>query len=55
MNSNGMNGEDTMFGINGGGRVAGEKGKEYVLVKDDGVGGGAAWGVVSNRGEGAEI
>ena len=52
MNINGMNGEDAMLGINNGGRVAGEKGKEYVLVKNDGVEGGWALGVVSNRGEG---
>lgn len=52
MNLNGMNGEDTMFDINNGGRVAGEKGKEYVLVKNDGVEGGWALGVVSNKGEG---
>ena len=52
MNLNGMNGEDAMFGNNDGGRVAGEKGKEYVLVKNDGVEGGWALGVVSNRGEG---
>lgn len=51
MNINGMNGEDAMFGNNGG-RVAGEKGKEYVLVKNDGVEGGWALGVVSNKGEG---
>lgn len=52
MNLNGMNGEDAMFGINNGGRVAGEKGKEYVLVKNDGVEGGWALGVVSSKGEG---
>lgn len=52
MNLNGMNGEDAIFGINNGGRVAGEKGKEYVLVKNDGVEGGWALGVVSNKGEG---
>ena len=52
MNLNGMNGEDAMFGNNDGGRVAGEKGKEYVLVKNDGVEGGWALGVVSNKGEG---
>ena len=52
MNLNGMNGEDAMFGINNPGRVAGEKGKEYVLVKNDGVEGGWALGVVSNKGEG---
>ncbi|KAL9026100.1 MAG: hypothetical protein Q9196_005183 [Gyalolechia fulgens] len=49
MNINGMNGEET---FHGGGRVAGEKGKEYVLVKNDGVEGGWALGVVSNKGEG---
>ncbi|KAL9102801.1 MAG: hypothetical protein Q9163_002079 [Psora crenata] len=52
MNINGMNVEGTMFGINNGGRVAGEKGKEYVLVKNEGVEGGWALGVVSNKGEG---
>ena len=52
MNLNGMNGEDAMFAMNNGGRVAGEKGKEYVLVKNDGVEGGWALGVVSNKGEG---
>lgn len=52
MNINGMNGEDAMFGVNGQGRVAGEKGREYVLVKNDGVEGGWALGVVSNMGEG---
>ena len=52
MNINGMNGEDAVFGLNDGGRVAGEKGKEYVLVKNDGVEGGWALGVVSNKGEG---
>ena len=52
MNINGMNGEDAMLGINGGGRVAGEKGREYVLVKNDGVEGGWALGVVSNKIEG---
>lgn len=52
MNINGMNGEGAMFGVNNGGRVAGEKGREYVLVKNDGVEGGWALGVVSNKGEG---
>jgi DNA excision repair protein ERCC-5 len=33
-----------------GGRIAGEKGKEYVLVKNEGVEGGWALGVVSNKG-----
>ena len=52
MNINGMNGEDAMLGINNGARVAGERGKEYVLVKNDGVEGGWALGVVSNKAEG---
>ncbi|KAI9682031.1 MAG: DNA repair protein rad2 [Caeruleum heppii] len=52
MNINGMNGEDAMFGVNGGGRIAGEKGKEYVLVKNDGVEGGWALGVVSKKDDG---
>ena len=52
MNLNGMNGEEAMFDMKNGGRVAGEKGKEYVLVKNDGVEGGWALGVVSNKGEG---
>ena len=52
MNLNGMNGEDAMASINSGGRIAGEKGKEYVLVKNDGVEGGWALGVVSNNQEG---
>lgn len=44
MNLNGMNGE--LYGV-GGGRIAGEKGREYVLVKNEGVEGGWALGVVS--------
>ncbi|PQE10441.1 hypothetical protein CJF30_00010438 [Rutstroemia sp. NJR-2017a BBW] len=49
MNLNGMNGEDKMFGVNGTGRIAGERGREYVLVKNDGVEGGWALGVVSTE------
>ena len=45
MNLNGMNG--TEFNVNG--RIAGEKGREYVLVKNDGVEGGWALGVVGNK------
>jgi DNA excision repair protein ERCC-5 len=48
MNINGA--DDMAFGINGVGRVSGEKGREYVLVKNDGVEGGWALGVVSNEG-----
>lgn len=51
MNINGMNGQDAMLGFNGSNRVAGEKGKEYVLVKNEGVEGGWALGVVSNKTE----
>lgn len=46
MNLNGMNDEL------GSGRVAGEKGKEYVLVQNEGADGGWALGVVSNKDEG---
>ncbi|KAF1981690.1 PIN domain-like protein [Aulographum hederae CBS 113979] len=48
MNLNGMN-DDI---INSGGRVAGEKGKEYVLVRNEGAEGGWALGVVGNKDEG---
>ncbi|KAF7887872.1 uncharacterized protein EAF01_011026 [Botrytis porri] len=47
MNLNGMNSEEQMFGVNGTSRIAGERGREYVLVKNDGVEGGWALGVVS--------
>ncbi|TGO74742.1 hypothetical protein BELL_0259g00040 [Botrytis elliptica] len=47
MNLNGMNAEEQMFGVNGTSRIAGERGREYVLVKNDGVEGGWALGVVS--------
>ncbi|KAF2172290.1 hypothetical protein M409DRAFT_63022 [Zasmidium cellare ATCC 36951] len=40
--------EGTEFG---GGRVAGEKGREYVLVKNDGVEGGWALGVITDEGK----
>ncbi|KAI9856099.1 MAG: DNA repair protein rad2 [Vezdaea acicularis] len=52
MNINGMNDDDAMAGMNGFGRVAGEKGREYVLVKNDGVEGGWALGVVTDKNEG---
>lgn len=45
MNLNGMNGVDTA----GGGRIAGERGREYVLVRNEGVEGGWALGVVSGE------
>jgi DNA excision repair protein ERCC-5 len=44
MNLNGMN--DDIIGL-GAGRIAGESGREYVLVKNEGVEGGWALGVVS--------
>ena len=44
MNLNGMN--DDIIGV-GRGRIAGESGREYVLVKNEGVEGGWALGVVS--------
>ncbi|KAJ9661119.1 DNA repair protein rad2 [Coniosporium apollinis] len=47
----GVTGDDGTFGVNGTSRVAGEKGREYVLVKNDGVEGGWALGVVSNNKE----
>lgn len=49
MNLNGMNSDENMFGVNGSGRIAGERGREYVLVKNDGVEGGWALGVVSTE------
>ncbi|KAL9079064.1 MAG: hypothetical protein Q9157_002032 [Trypethelium eluteriae] len=50
MNINGMV-DDSMFG---GGRVAGEKGKEYILVRNEGVEGGWALGVVSDKDQGKQ-
>lgn len=44
-----LDGDDQDWDINQGGRIAGEKGKEYMLVKNDGVDGGWALGVVSNK------
>ncbi|PLB35990.1 ssDNA endodeoxyribonuclease RAD2 [Aspergillus candidus] len=52
MNLNGMNGEDAFF--NSGQRIAGERGKEYVLVKDSTIEGGWVLGVVGNKEEGRE-
>ena len=47
MHLNGM--VDGDFLLDGGGRIAGERGKEYILVKNEGVEGGWALGVVSNK------
>ncbi|KAE8150499.1 hypothetical protein BDV25DRAFT_172132 [Aspergillus avenaceus] len=52
MNINGMNGEEAFY--NSGQRIAGERGKEYVLVKDSAVEGGWVLGVVGNKDEGQE-
>ena len=41
--------EDGLFDSDNTGRVAGEKGKEYVLVKNEGVEGGWALGVIGNE------
>lgn len=49
MNINGMNGEEVMYM---GQRIAGERGKEYVLVKDAEIEGGWVLGVVGNKDEG---
>jgi DNA excision repair protein ERCC-5 len=51
MNINGM-ADDAMFGTNAANRVAGQRDREYVLVKNDGVEGGWALGVVTNKDEG---
>ncbi|PWY79231.1 PIN domain-like protein [Aspergillus heteromorphus CBS 117.55] len=51
MNINGMNGEEAFY--KSGQRIAGERGKEYVLVKDNSIEGGWVLGVVGNK-EGQE-
>ncbi|KAL4926593.1 ssDNA endodeoxyribonuclease RAD2 [Aspergillus undulatus] len=51
MNINGMNGDEAFY--DSGQRIAGERGKEYVLVKDNSVEGGWVLGVVGNK-EGQE-
>ncbi|CAL5870083.1 uncharacterized protein PFLUO_LOCUS4317 [Penicillium psychrofluorescens] len=52
MNINGMNGEEAFY--NSGQRIAGERGREYVLVKDSAMEGGWVLGVVGNKDEGQE-
>ncbi|OKL56381.1 hypothetical protein UA08_08194 [Talaromyces atroroseus] len=54
MNLNGMNGADVAFDFESGRRIAGERGMEYVLVKNPDVEGGWALGVVGNK-EGAAV
>ncbi|EFR04466.1 DNA-repair protein rad13 [Nannizzia gypsea CBS 118893] len=53
MNLNGMNGDAVTYG-SGSSRVAGERDREYILVKDNGVEGGWALGVLGNK-EGSTI
>ena len=53
MNLNGMN-DDILYGLGTSQRIASEKNREYVLVKDDSVEGGWALGVLGNKGEGRE-
>ncbi|KAJ5492795.1 DNA repair protein rad13 [Penicillium diatomitis] len=52
MNINGMNGEDAFY--KSGQRIAGERGREYVLVKDSQNEGGWVLGVVGNKDAGRE-
>ncbi|EPS30246.1 hypothetical protein PDE_05196 [Penicillium oxalicum 114-2] len=52
MNINGMNGEDAFY--KSGQRIAGERGREYVLVKDSQNEGGWVLGVVGNKEAGRE-
>jgi DNA excision repair protein ERCC-5 len=51
MNLDNMDAEG-LLAMNGTSRVAGEKGREYVLIKNDGVEGGWALGVVNTHAEG---
>ena len=53
MNLNGMN-DDILYGLGTSQRIASEKNREYVLVKDDSVEGGWALGVLGNKDEGRE-
>ncbi|KAL4761523.1 ssDNA endodeoxyribonuclease RAD2 [Aspergillus foveolatus] len=52
MNINGMNGDEAFY--KSGQRIAGERGKEYVLVQDNSVEGGWVLGVVGNKEGGRE-
>ncbi|RYP03955.1 hypothetical protein DL764_004789 [Monosporascus ibericus] len=53
MKEAGMTGTDLTLGVNG--RIAGEKDREYILVKNDGAEGGWALGVVSKEKDRGEI
>ncbi|PGH13555.1 hypothetical protein AJ79_03548 [Helicocarpus griseus UAMH5409] len=52
MHINGMTDDDSLYGIGNSARIAGERGKEYVLVINNGVEGGWALGVFGNKDEG---
>ncbi|OAX80835.1 hypothetical protein ACJ72_04826 [Emergomyces africanus] len=52
MHLSGMTEDDSLYGIGNSSRIAGERGKEYVLVKNNGVEGGWALGVLGNKDEG---
>ncbi|OJD15246.1 hypothetical protein AJ78_04468 [Emergomyces pasteurianus Ep9510] len=52
MHLSGMTEDDSLYGIGSSSRIAGERGKEYVLVKSNGVEGGWALGVLGNKDEG---
>jgi DNA excision repair protein ERCC-5 len=52
MNINGMNGENGLYDLSSSTRIASERNKEYVLVKDNSVEGGWALGVLGNKGQG---
>ncbi|KAI0855870.1 PIN domain-like protein [Xylaria cubensis] len=53
MKEAGMTGTDLTLGVNG--RIAGERDREYILVKNDGAEGGWALGVVSREKDRGEI
>ncbi|KAK2810658.1 hypothetical protein FQN50_002698 [Emmonsiellopsis sp. PD_5] len=52
MHINGMTDDDSLYGTGASTRIAGERGKEYVLVKNNGVEGGWALGVLGTKDEG---
>ncbi|PGG95978.1 DNA excision repair protein ERCC-5 [Blastomyces parvus] len=52
MHLSGMTEDDSLYGVGSSSRIAGEKGKEYVLVKNNGVEGGWALGVLGSKDEG---
>ncbi|KAK2749896.1 DNA repair protein rad2 [Myotisia sp. PD_48] len=54
MSLSGMNGADAIHGSTATSRIAGERNKEYILVKDNSVEGGWALGVLGNK-EGSDV